>query len=151
MQFKAFNAPAVMSLIKGMRTVGCFSLHYVVRLLQVQLQGLQGQIEYYRTRTFTNIPKKVLFILPNKQKTQRSTWGKHLFHWFWQVKVGQIHKLLWQMSQFVLQVYLGTYWKCNSFCTWNVLHKKNLQHSLLVVFFAAVHRQFMAFFSRKTF
>ena len=35
MQFKAFNAPAVMSLIKGMRTVGCFSLHYVVRL-QVQ-------------------------------------------------------------------------------------------------------------------
>ena len=36
MQFKAFNAPAVMSLIKGMRTVGCFSLHYVVRLLQVQ-------------------------------------------------------------------------------------------------------------------
>ena len=50
--------------------------------------------------------KKVLFILPNKQKTQRSTWGKHLFHWFWQVKVEQIHKLLWQMSQFVLQVYL---------------------------------------------
>ena len=36
MQFKAFNAPAVMSLIKGMRRVGCFSLHYVVRLLQVQ-------------------------------------------------------------------------------------------------------------------
>ena len=35
MQFKAFNAPAVMSLIKGMRRVGCFSLHYVVRL-QVQ-------------------------------------------------------------------------------------------------------------------
>ena len=35
MQFKAFNAPAVMSLIKGMRTVGYFSLHYVVRL-QVQ-------------------------------------------------------------------------------------------------------------------
>ena len=93
--------------------------------------------------------KKVLFILPNKQKTQRSTLGKHLFHWFWQAKVEQIHKLLWQMSQFVLQLYLHIENVIPSVLEMYYIKKSTT--FLLVVFFAAVHRQFMAFFSRKTF
>lgn len=74
-------------------------MYYVITRITRPNWILQDSYDY-------KYSKKVLFILPNKQKTQRSTLGKHLFHWFWQVKVEQIHKLLWQMSQFVLQVYL---------------------------------------------
>ena len=53
------------------------------------------------------------------------------------------------MSQFVLQLYLHIENVIPSVLEMYYIKKSTT--FLLVVFFAAVHRQFMAFFSRKTF